>query len=42
MKFVLIPPGEFDMGSTQEEIARALEAGQEGKEPQTGTSDRCA
>jgi formylglycine-generating enzyme required for sulfatase activity len=25
MKFVLIPPGEFDMGSTAEEVARLLE-----------------
>jgi formylglycine-generating enzyme len=25
MKFVLIPPGEFDMGSTKEEVARLLE-----------------
>ena len=25
MKFVLIPPGEFDMGSTEEEVAKLLE-----------------
>ena len=28
MKLVLIPPGEFDMGSTPEEVAWALERGQ--------------
>ena len=27
MKFVLIPPGEFDMGSTAEEIARVMKEG---------------
>ena len=29
MKLVLIPPGEFDMGSTPEEIAAAIERGEE-------------
>jgi formylglycine-generating enzyme required for sulfatase activity len=28
MRLVLIPPGEFDMGSTPEEVARALQWGQ--------------
>ena len=27
MKLALIPPGEFDMGSTPEEVAQALEEG---------------
>ena len=31
MKLVLIPPGEFDMGSTPEEIARELEYAQHNK-----------
>ena len=35
MKLVLIPPGQFDMGSTPEEIARALEEGKKNKEPQS-------
>ena len=32
MPLMLIPPGEFDMGSTPEEIAWAMEAGKEHKE----------
>jgi formylglycine-generating enzyme required for sulfatase activity len=32
MPLLLIPPGEFDMGSTPEEIAWAMEAGKEHKE----------
>ncbi|NLY02106.1 MAG: SUMF1/EgtB/PvdO family nonheme iron enzyme [Rhodopirellula sp.] len=28
IKLVLIPPGEFDMGSTEEEVAKLVEAGQ--------------
>ncbi|MGA2035202.1 MAG: SUMF1/EgtB/PvdO family nonheme iron enzyme, partial [Thermoguttaceae bacterium] len=32
MKLVLIPPGEFDMGATPEEIARALEEGKKNQE----------
>jgi formylglycine-generating enzyme required for sulfatase activity len=34
MKLVLIPPGEFDMGSTPEEIAWALEEGKKAKLPE--------
>jgi formylglycine-generating enzyme required for sulfatase activity/serine/threonine protein kinase len=34
MKFVLIPPGEFDMGSAPAEIAWALEFGKKQKQPQ--------
>jgi WD40 repeat protein/formylglycine-generating enzyme required for sulfatase activity/serine/threonine protein kinase len=34
MKLVLIPPGEFEMGSTREEIDRALEEGKKNKEQQ--------
>ena len=34
MKFMLIPPGEFMMGSTPEEIAWALEQGRRNKEQQ--------
>jgi formylglycine-generating enzyme required for sulfatase activity len=31
MRFVLIPPGEFEMGSTSEEVARLVEEGQREK-----------
>jgi formylglycine-generating enzyme required for sulfatase activity len=34
MKFVLIPPGEFDMGSTQEEVDRLLAEAKQRSEPQ--------
>jgi formylglycine-generating enzyme required for sulfatase activity/outer membrane biosynthesis protein TonB len=34
MKLALIPPGEFDMGSTPEEIASALEEGKKNNESQ--------
>jgi formylglycine-generating enzyme required for sulfatase activity len=34
MNLVLIPPGEFEMGSTPGEIAWALEEGKKNKEPQ--------
>ena len=34
MKLVLIPPGEFEMGSTPEEIAVGVGRGQEEQEPQ--------
>ncbi len=41
MKFVLIPPGEFMMGSTPEEIARALEEGKQNREtPLSGEGPR--
>ena len=33
MRFVLIPPGEFDMGSTEEEIARLLAEARVAKAP---------
>ena len=34
MKLVLIPPGEFDMGSTQEEVERLLAEAKQRNEPQ--------
>jgi formylglycine-generating enzyme required for sulfatase activity len=33
MKFVLIPPGEFDMGSTEEEVAKLLEEAKASNQP---------
>jgi formylglycine-generating enzyme required for sulfatase activity len=33
MKFVLIPPGEFDMGSTEEEVAKLLEEAKATNQP---------
>jgi formylglycine-generating enzyme required for sulfatase activity len=33
MKFVLIPPGEFDMGSTEAEVAKLLEQAQATNQP---------
>jgi len=33
MRFVLIPPGEFDMGSTQEELAKLLEQAKATNQP---------
>ncbi len=33
IRFVLIPPGEFDMGSTEEEVAKLLEQAKAKKEP---------
>jgi formylglycine-generating enzyme required for sulfatase activity len=33
MKFALIPPGEFDMGSTEEEIARLMEEARAANQP---------
>ena len=33
MRFVLIPPGEFDMGSTEEEVAKLLEEAKATNEP---------
>ena len=33
MKFVLIPPGEFDMGSTEAEVAKLLEEAKATKQP---------
>ena len=33
MRFVLIPPGEFDMGSTEAEVARLLEEAKATKQP---------
>ncbi|QDU31402.1 Serine/threonine-protein kinase PknB [Anatilimnocola aggregata] len=39
MKMVLIPPGEFMMGSTDEQVAAALKAAEETKADQ-GTKDR--
>jgi WD40 repeat protein/formylglycine-generating enzyme required for sulfatase activity len=33
MRFVLIPPGEFDMGSTEPEVARLLEQARATKQP---------
>ena len=40
MKLVLIPPGEFDMGSTPEEIAWAMEEARQNTEG-SGTSTTC-
>jgi hypothetical protein len=37
MPLMLIPPGEFDMGSTPEEIAWALEVGKGNKHGSSGT-----
>ena len=34
MKFMLIPPGEFDMGSTEAEVAKLLEQAKATKQPQ--------
>ena len=34
MRFALIPPGEFDMGSTEEEVARLLEEAKSQKAPE--------
>jgi formylglycine-generating enzyme required for sulfatase activity len=34
MRFVLIPPGEFEMGSTQEEVARLLEEAKQENVPE--------
>jgi hypothetical protein len=33
MRFMLIPPGEFDMGSTEEEVAKLLEEAKARNEP---------
>ncbi len=33
MKFMLIPPGEFDMGSTEEEVAKLIEEVKAAKQP---------
>ncbi|MCU0880696.1 MAG: SUMF1/EgtB/PvdO family nonheme iron enzyme, partial [Pirellulaceae bacterium] len=33
MRFALIPPGEFDMGATEEEVARLLQEAKARKEP---------
>jgi formylglycine-generating enzyme required for sulfatase activity/WD40 repeat protein/serine/threonine protein kinase len=34
MRFMLIPPGEFDMGSTEVEVAKVLEDAKAAKQPQ--------
>ncbi len=39
MKFVLIPPGEFDMGSTQEEVKQLLEEAKKRNLPQWHIDD---